>query len=652
MTSLVDATGERKLMNKPTTHHSSHTTHPSPLTIAQSASCSRACRLPSPTLLLRPALPTRCSWHVSLCAAGNEKALVLLTGIIGAVAVILLLYWAQKVLIPVALALFFAFLLNPIVMQFQRWRLPRVLSVVAVTLLAATSFFAFGWLVVSQIGGLAGELPNYTDNIKKKMESVATLSENSFWPPIEEMLHDLGILSEPPKSPDPERKLIQPPPGATPQPPLPVVIAESEPPWVRWLPNVFGPATELLGQIGLVVVLVVFVLLAREDLRNRFIRLVGHGRLTVTTKAVDDASQRLSRFLLAQLTLNVGFGLCVTIGLMLIGVPFALMWGFLGGVMRYVPYIGSAIAALFPVLLSIAQFDGWLEPILVAALIVSLEVIAANVFEPWLFGHSIGVSAVALLISAAFWAFLWGPIGLVLSCPLTVCLVVLGKYVPNLEFLAVLLGDQPALNQDFIYYQRLSAHDQDEATDIALDFAKEHPIDEVYDALLIPALTYAGRDFQRQGLDDDDVAFIVEATREILADLDDLRLERRSKEAKSLATDQLAPGSEKVLLVGIPGRSQSDLLALEMLRQLLEDEQCELKVSGSEVLSSELLQMIEEQAAHGCLHWRRSSRWSGARPLFMQALACTFSQAAHRRGPLGSDWPGRPARASAPRRRG
>ena len=256
----------------------------------------------------------------------SDQALILLTSIIVGVAVIGVLYWAQKVLIPVGLALFFAFLLNPVVIQFQRWKLPRILAVLAVTLLTATLALGFGWLVFHQVFGLLDDLPSYSNTVKQKLESVQEMTQGAGLGRLEAMFHDLG--SSEPSRPRAEvrRQPLAHNLGPN-QESVPVTIVTAEPMWLRWLPSFFGPATEILGQFGLVVVLVVFVLLAREDLRNRFIRLVGHGRMTVTTKAVDDASQRLSRFLLMQLTINATFGLCVAIGLSLIGVRYVLCSG-------------------------------------------------------------------------------------------------------------------------------------------------------------------------------------------------------------------------------------------------------------------------------------------------------------------------------------
>ncbi len=229
---------------------------------------------------------------------------------------------------------------------------------------------------------------------------------------------------------------------------------------------------EYLGELALAIILVIFMLQKREELRNRLIRLMGRGRIATATKFVDEAGQRISRFLLMQAMVNGTFGLVLAGGLLLIGVKYALLWGFLAAMLRYLPYIGAYLAAVFPISLGLAMFDGWGTVFMVAGLFVVLELIAANFVEPWLYGQSMGVSEIALLVAAAFWAVLWGPIGLVLSSPLTVCLVMLGRYVPQLEFLAVLLGDEPALDPSVSFYQRLLARDQDEAEDLVLEHVK------------------------------------------------------------------------------------------------------------------------------------------------------------------------------------
>jgi predicted PurR-regulated permease PerM len=225
--------------------------------------------------------------------------------------------------------------------------------------------------------------------------------------------------------------------------------------------------------------------LKREDLRNRLLRLAGLGQLNVMTQALDDASGRVSRYLLMQFLVNASFGTLFGLGLYRIGVPNALLWGVVAGILRLVPYVGTLVAATLPIALSLAVFDGWLRPLLVFLLVAGLELIVANVIEPWLYGTHVGISSLALLVTSVFWAVLWGPAGLILSTPLTVCVVVLGRYVPQLSFLLILLGDQPVLAPEAQIYQRLLAMDQLEAQTIVGQFLKGRPLVELYDSVLV-----------------------------------------------------------------------------------------------------------------------------------------------------------------------
>ena len=424
---------------------------------------------------------------------GWQRALIALTGTVVGVVVVSCLYWAQRVFIPVALAVFLTFLLAPVVSFLQRRRLGRTLSVAVVVLLAALLLSGVVWLVSVEVRSIAGELPTYTENIKAKIRSLREMGQGSITGRMEKMIQDITRAWNS-KLASTEGGAVVPPAAAGQEKPPAMVVEADSPPWLSRLSGLLSPIMESLGSLAMALVLVVFMLLKRESLRNRLMRLMGHGRLTVATKAVDDAGQRISRFLLMQLILNGGFGLVLTIGLFVIRMPYALLWGFLAAILRYVPYLGSWITASVLVALSLAIFPGWVQPILILGLIVGLELVTANILEPRLFGHSIGVSEVALLVAAAFWAFLWGPIGLVLSSPLTVCLVVLGKYVPQLEFLDVILGDEPSLSADVTYYQRLLARDQDEATQLVLTQAKTFPPEQVYDRLLVPALNYVKQD--------------------------------------------------------------------------------------------------------------------------------------------------------------
>jgi uncharacterized membrane protein len=302
----------------------------------------------------------------------------------------------------------------------------------------------------------------------------------------------------------------------------------------------------------------------------------------------------LSRFLLSQFLTNASFGVAVGAGTLVLGLEYPLLWGVVAALMRYIPYAGSLLAALFPTVQCLVQFTSWWPAILVVGIILGLELIYANVVEPYFYGHSVGVSAVALLVAAAFWTFLWGPVGLVLSTPLTVLVVVLGKYVPALEFLSILLGNQPALDEPSTYYQRLSARDQEEALRIVDDQVKATSPEQVYDALLLPTLVNAGRDRLRGGLNDADTRFIQESIEAAIVKVEAAQHEHKKEHLTGEAV--VVPGARPtVRLLGVAARDENDAVALRMLRHLLQTESCELDIVGPEVLSSELLAQIEEK---------------------------------------------------------
>jgi predicted PurR-regulated permease PerM len=544
-----------------------------------------------------------------LCVAPTtQTTLTVLAGAVVGVVVIGALYWAQAVLIPVALAVFLAFPLAPLVKVLQRWRLGRKSSVVVVVLSAALILGGVVWIVKVEFTSLADELPTYTENIQDKVKYLRQMSRGLSIERLERFTRDMTEEWERTAA-NPEAGEAAPPAGplpaapektsaaaVPPDSPLPAVLTPSESPvWLSRLLAFSSSVIASLGGLALALVLVVFMLLEREALRNRLIRLVGNGRMTVTTKALDDAGERISRYLLMQLAVNGSYGLAWGLGLSLIGVDYALLWGFLAAVLRYIPYLGASLAALFPIVVSLGQFPGWWQPIAVIGLFLTLELISNNVIEPWLYGQSIGVSPVAMIISAAFWTFLWGPIGLVLSGPLTVCLVVLGKHVPELEFFAVLLGDAPALDPDVSYYQRLLARDQDEAAQLVLAQAKASPPEQIYDALLVPALVYTNRDRERDFLTEADEQFVLQATHEVLEDLG----ERRSA-ALLAAAKEPTPGGEKatpsrVHILACPARDHADKLAIEMLRQLLNPDEWDVEVTALETLTAELVAHVTDE---------------------------------------------------------
>ena len=526
---------------------------------------------------------------------GWQLALLILTGTVVGVVVVTCLYWAQTVFIPVALAVFLTFLLAPLVTALQRRGLRRLPSVMLVVLLAAAVLGGVVWLVTAQVTSLAGEVPKYTENIKGKVKSLRHLGQGSVTSGLEKMIQEItGEWNLPAASR--EGKHGDKPPVAALEKPTAVVLQPESPTWLARLPALLSSLLESLGSLALALVLVVFMLLKREDLRNRLIRLVSHGQITVMTKALDDAGQRISRFLLMQLIVNGAVGLAVGVGLLALRVEYAFLWGFLAAVFRYIPYIGVWIAAVPPIILSLAMSPGWVQPLLVIGLFLAIELTASNVIEPRLYGHSIGVSEVALLVAAAFWAFLWGPIGLVLSSPLTVCLVVLGKYVPQLKFLDVLLGDEPPLDAHVTFYQRLLARDQDEATQLVLAQAKASSPEQVYDDFLVPALNYAKRDRERDDLTESDEESVLQATREILEDLGERREAVTQAEEAIHAEDRgNAAAPIRLRVLACPARDQADRLALEMLRQLLDPAKWVVEIAAVETMTADLVAQVAEQ---------------------------------------------------------
>jgi predicted PurR-regulated permease PerM len=521
------------------------------------------------------------------------RLLTTFAGVALGVLIVTTLYFAQSIFIPIALAVFFTFLLAQIVGRLERF-VGRTVAVVVTVLLATGVVGGVGWMIAGQVSGLLQTVsqPQYAANIKQKAQFVHQWLQGGVFDDLkhlaEEVTHNVRDGAERLHE---EPELGQPLATATgtgaAAPAVQSVAVGPESSWLGGLFGSIGKAGEGLAQAALVAVLVVFMLLRREDLRNRVIRLIGHGRLTVTTMAIDDAASRVSGFLFAQLIVNAGYGLVFAVGLYFVGVPYALLWGFVAAVMRYVPYIGIWLAIVPPIVLSLAVAPGWSMPLWVIGLVAVLEVLSANVIEPVLFGQSIGVSEVALLVSAAFWAWLWGPIGLILSAPLTVCLVVLGKYVPQLEFFDVLLGDSPALPARLVFYQRLLARDQDEAAGLVEKFSQSEPPEQAFDEFLIPALAAAKRDREHLDLAEADEQYIITAVAETADEL-------VASSVTPVPPDDVAPTGPRAIVLGVPGQDAADELALRLFGHLLDPARWELDVLRVNVLASELMDRVAE----------------------------------------------------------
>lgn len=440
----------------------------------------------------------------SFKARTPEELIGLLSAVATAVLaamIVIVLYFGREIIIPVALAILLSFVLAPLVILLQRVRIPRGLAVVSVVIIAFAFIFAMGSLLAAQLAQLAGDLPRYQSTISEKIQSFRdTTAGRGTLERASGMLKDLSKELDKPKEAAGGAGLGTGGKAATPKP-VPVEVLQPDPGALESLQTLIAPLLHPLATTGIIVIFVIFILLQREDLRNRLIRLAGSHDLQRTTAALDDAASRLSRLFLTQLLLNGSFGIVIGIGLWLIGIPSAVLWGILAAVLRFVPYIGAIIAAAFPLALAVAVDPTWAMLLWTAALFVVVEPVVGHVVEPMVYGHSTGLSPVAVVASATFWTALWGPIGLVLATPLTVCLVVLGRHVERLEFLDVMFGDRPALSPPEIFYQRMLAGDPTEASEKAEEFLKERSLSSYYDEVALKGLQLAQADAERGALD-------------------------------------------------------------------------------------------------------------------------------------------------------
>jgi predicted PurR-regulated permease PerM len=439
------------------------------------------------------------------------------TTILVGVVVVAALYFGREVLVPIALAVLLSFILSPCVRLLQRARFPRVVAVIAVGLVAFTAIFGLGTLMVSQVNNLASELPRYQTTLGAKIDSLrgaaagtGTLERAS------EVLHDLSQEINKPKGNSDALSRE----GETPDRPIPVEVRQPDPGALQTLSTLIEPLIHPLTTTGIVIIFVIFILLQHQDLRNRLVRLAGTTDLQRTTAAIDDAGERLSKLFLTQLGLNAGFGLIIGIGLWFIGVPSAPLWGMLAMILRFVPYIGAVISAIFPLILAAAVGTGWSMVLSTAALFLVVEPIAGQAIEPLVYGRSAGLSPVAVIASATFWTWLWGPIGLILATPLTICLVVLGRHVDQLKFLEVMFGDEPPLKPAELIYQRMLARDPIEAAEQAEHFLQGNTLATFYDEILLGGLRLARNDAERGLLDNERMQRVRDAVAEIVDDLE------------------------------------------------------------------------------------------------------------------------------------
>ena len=527
------------------------------------------------------------------------------------------LYFGRDVFVPVALSILLSFVLAPLVHALQDFRVPRAISVIGVVLLAFSIIFVIGGVIATQMTQLAGELPRYESNMRAKIQSLrGTAAANNTLERAADVLQDLSKELNKPKEPSSARTAA---PTANSLPgqdarPIPVEVRQPPPTALESIAALISPLLHPLMTSGIVIIFVIFTLLQREDLRNRLIKLAGSHDLQKTTVALNDAAERLSRLFLSQLALNSAFGLVIGTGLWFIGVPSAVLWGILAGILRFVPYIGVFIAAVFPLLLAVAVDPGWSMLLWSAALFVIVEPLVGQVIEPLLYGRSTGLSPLAVVVSATFWTALWGPIGLVLATPLTICLVVLGRHVENLKFLEVMFGDRPALSPSELFYQRMLADDPAEALDNAEQFLKERPLAAYYDEVALKGLKLAQADLDRNALDTLHLQRIRDSVIELVRELDDHEDQPQKRVTQDveaaaavdsiedprvydfpvLAKDKLTThwrGEAPVLCIA--GRTGLDEAVAVMLAQILSKQGIGTRLEGVDVLSSANILRLE-----------------------------------------------------------
>jgi len=441
----------------------------------------------------------------------------LLTLAVGVV-LVAALYLGREVFIPLVLAVLLSFVLAPVVNLLRRLRLGRIPSVIVAVLLALGVIGGIGAVIGTQVAGLAGNLPQYQATVQRKVAGLQQgwLGEANRL--LQRLSHDVTAAT---RKADAAGTVAATAPGDdTPKAQL-VRVQEPEPSPLVLAEKVLGPIVEPLTTVGIVLVVVVFLLMQREDLRNRMIRLFGSSDLHRTTVAMDDAAGRLGTYFLAQLGMNATFGVLIGVGLWVIGVPNPLLWGVFSALMRFVPYIGAFASGVGPVVLAAAVDPGWSMVIETAALFLIAEPVFGQVIEPLLYGHSTGLSPFAVIVSTLFWGFLWGPLGLILATPFTVCLVVLGRHVDSLEFLDVLLGDRPPLTPVENFYQRMLAGDPDEARDLGEAMLKERSLSSYYDEVALKGLQLAANDYARGVVTSAQIENIRSSARAVVEDFED-----------------------------------------------------------------------------------------------------------------------------------
>jgi predicted PurR-regulated permease PerM len=474
------------------------------------------------------------------------------------------LYVGSEIFVPFALAILLSFLLAPPVAWLRRIHMPRTAAVALVVTTSVALLASFGFVVGSQALGMIGDLPKYQISMHEKIRSISgAVPGSGMLKRSADVVKELGRdLSEATGAARPAG--ITGKGGA--QEPMTVRVETAANP-LRTLQELLGPILKPLGTAGLVIVFVFFVLLAPSDLRDRFIRLAGSD-LHKTTEALSVAASRVSRYLVMQLVVNATYAVPLGIGLYLLGVPGAMLWAFLAMVLRFIPYLGPVIAALFPITLAFVVDPGWSMLLWTLALILTLELISNNIVEPWLYGASTGMTPMAVILAAIFWTLLWGTPGLILATPLTVCLVVMGRYVPRLSFIEVLLGSEPVLSAEERLYQRLLAGDIEEAVELAEAEVAASSLQEFHDNTALAALRLA-ESARKSGSSIEDRQKVADGMRMLVEELRVI-IDRQQEGKQDGGTLDVPLQAEGAAILCIGGRGALDTVAALLLAHLLE----------------------------------------------------------------------------------
>ncbi len=565
--------------------------------------------------------------------ARNPKSspLFILAAMITALAA---LYFAREILLPVALAILLSFLLTPLADRLERWRFPRSVAVVLVVAMSFAVLGGLAWIVTDQLVDLSRQSQATKQNLIAKTQWVSTT--------LNKLRNDISRIGKPhqnstetstngekqtdsktnanelKKSHPAEKKSSEPssPLAASAKKideageimetraerdAVPVRVIDSSPSPFAFVQSWLGPLVSPFATAFIVIILTLFMLLDREGQRSRLIQLFGRSHFHTTTEAVHDVATRVGRYLRSLFLVNACYGFVIAIGLAVIGVPSAMLWGVLAFAMRFLPYLGPWIAAAVPILISVATSDGWTQPLIVFGWYLAVELVVYNFIEPFVYGSIIGVSTVGILVAALFWTWLWGPIGLVLAMPMTVCLLVAARYIPQLRFLTVLLADEQPLSPAERVYQRLLAFDYHEPLKIAHKHLKESSIASYYDDVLMPALRMSEQDRHNDLLNEEQSTFVIEAADDLIEELGDeafaaisAKADGHAKTPQSVGSDPSDDATAVARVLCIPLHDQADETASHMLAQLLVASGFDVTTEGAKSLTSEVVDRVAE----------------------------------------------------------